>query len=504
MTRSYLAAAASLGVLLALAGCGGGGGSSSDPTPTPTPITTPAPAPATTLVVDKAALLFGETTVLRWGSSNASAVSGSNFGADTVSGEVGITPTADTTYTLSVTDGAGRTASAQVSVRVAAVAVRANPTAAANISSDLALAAQVTGAVDTNVTWQVLTPNGGSITPSGVYSTPPIAGVYRVVVVSVADPSMTVAALSQVERLVDAGATVVGMRPECSPSLADDCADFRAVCDRLWGTGRVIEDELEAALVRLGMRPELAIEGGPVRRIARIVDGVRVTFVSNPTDAEVRVRLAPADGRALHAWDPVRVQRSGLHDVEADERGRPRFELVLPPFGSVFVLPGEAAVDQAPSTAIALIGDWRMRVPGGEQLTTSPDPALWTDAGARERSFSGTAVYHHEFTLAEQDVNATSLLLELAEVRDIARIILNGEDRGVAWTAPFMVDVSSAARIGTNDLEVHVATPWRNRLIAEALHATGRIFAPMTSVFEPAADPLPAGLAGRCVLQVHH
>jgi hypothetical protein len=41
-----------------------------------------------------------------------------------------------------------------------------------------------------------------------------------------------------------------------------------------------------------------------------------------------------------------------------------------------------------------------------------------------------------------------------------------------------------------------VATPWRNRLIAEARRPSGEIFAPMTAVFEPTAEPLPAGLEG--------
>ena len=80
--------------------------------------------------------------------------------------------------------------------------------------------------------------------------------------------------------------------------------------------------------------------------------------------------------------------------------------------------------------------------------------------------------------------------------------VLNGEDCGIAWTPPFRVDISSAARPGDNSLEIHVATPWRNRLIAEAAASTGEIFAPMTEVYEPTASPLPAGLNGPVFLLV--
>ncbi|WP_314504029.1 glycosyl hydrolase [uncultured Microbacterium sp.] len=321
---------------------------------------------------------------------------------------------------------------------------------------------------------------------------------YRVLHLAGSSRRMTLAALASVERLVDAGATVVGIRPESSPSLADDPAEFAATCDRLWGTGRVIEKQLAVAIEDLGLRPGLVIEGGEVRRISRIVDGEIVTFVANPTSEEQRLLLTPSKPGPLQSWDPVRLRRRPVREAAAS-----RFELVLAPFASAFVLSGEAPPVPATTAHFPLSGDWRLRVPGSGDVTTSPDPTLWTDAGAFGRGFSGTAVYHHDFTLPEDDLlHAPAATLELGAVRDIARVLLNGIDCGIVWTAPFEVDVSAALRAGTNHLEVHVATPWRNRLIAEAAHPSGEIFAPMTEVFEASADPLPAGLQGSCALRL--
>ena len=326
---------------------------------------------------------------------------------------------------------------------------------------------------------------------------------YRLLHLAGSSRRMTLAALAAVQRLVDAGATVVGIRPESSPSLADDPDEFRAACERLWGAGRVIDDGLEAALARLGMRPDLVIDGGPVRRISRVVESRLVTFMANPTDTTVRVRLTPAELGPLQAWDPVRVRRYPLRAIGSDSSGSRTFELDLAPFESLFVLSGETPVMPAPTAHLPLTGVWRVRVPGCDDLASAPDPALWTDAGGLARGFSGTAVYEHEFTLASGHLDGGSMTLELAEVRDIARIVFNGLDCGIVWTAPFEVDVSAAVRTGANRLEVHVATPWRNRLIAEAARPTGQVFAPMTQVFEPTAEPLPAGLRGRCVLHLH-
>jgi hypothetical protein len=72
----------------------------------------------------------------------------------------------------------------------------------------------------------------------------------------------------------------------------------------------------------------------------------------------------------------------------------------------------------------------------------------------------------------------------------------------VAWTAPFRVDVAAAVRAGVNVLEVEVATPWRNRLIAEAGAPNGEIPVQLTTVFEATAAPFPAGLAGPVTLVV--
>lgn len=315
---------------------------------------------------------------------------------------------------------------------------------------------------------------------------------------------MTLAALSDIERLVDAGATVVGIRPESSPSLADDPAVFVATRDRIWSADRVLEVGLGDALERIGLRPPLEIVGGPVRHISRIVDGMRVTFMSNPGDSALRVRVTAPDDAPMQAWDPVTVSRRHLPRTSAGHSGgRAEFDVTLPPFGSLFIMPGTAAQPVA-RTPLPLAGDWDVRVPGGSTRTSSPDPTLWTDFGEHERGFSGIAVYHHQFTLEGPQLTDLSLELELGVVRDVARVVINGTDCGIMWTPPFVADVSAAVREGINNLEVHVATPWRNRLIAEAGAPSGEIFAPMTKVFEESATALPAGLAGTCVLRVQN
>lgn len=343
---------------------------------------------------------------------------------------------------------------------------------------------------------RVLSVEDGAVVSTGA--------TYRLLYLGGSSSRMTVGALRALERLVDEGATIVGMRPTASPSLADDPRTFDAACERIWSgarrRGRVVNtNDLSAALRSLGMRPVVEVEGPPVRQIARVIDGRRVTFVANPSADVLEARiLVASDSEPLVAWDPVQLRSFALvPDAPGRNDGRRGYVLVLPPFGSVFVFASAAALPEpARQRSYPIEGTWEVALPGRAPRVTSPQPRLWTDLGDPERAFSGVGVYRAEASLTTQQLDADRVLLDLGTVRDVARVVVNGVDCGVAWTAPFRVDVTTAVRPGVNSVEVHVANPWRNRLIAEAAEPSGSIHAPMTGVFEPSAEPLPAGLAG--------
>ena len=55
----------------------------------------------------------------------------------------------------------------------------------------------------------------------------------------------------------------------------------------------------------------------------------------------------------------------------------------------------------------------------------------------------------------------------MGEVKCIAEVVLNGVNLGIVWKPPFAVDITAAARTGTNQLEVRVTNSWVNRLIGD-------------------------------------
>lgn len=187
-----------------LTGCGGGSSSpTASPTPSPTPSVSPSPSPSPTpspspspileptlsLTAESQDLLRGQSTRLLWNSQNTSTVVGSNFDAGAVAGEKTVTPVETTTYTLTLSGAGGQTTVGAVEVRVATVGIAVSPSPSVlDVSSSLTFVAQITGAVDTAVTWSVQEAEGGAINSEGVYNAPATAGVYHVRATSNADP----------------------------------------------------------------------------------------------------------------------------------------------------------------------------------------------------------------------------------------------------------------------------------------------------------------------------
>ena len=184
---------------------------------------------------------------------------------------------------------------------------------------------------------------------------------------------MTLPTLLAIERLLDRGATVVGVRPEGSPSLGDDVRAVDAACDRIWGEprtdGRVIATSDLARRARrarhaTGVRGRRRAASG---RSRRMIDGRRLTFLANPSADPVEFRVLVADpARPLVAWDPVELRTEALPvDATASDGDRVAYRVSLPAFGSVFVL----AADERPATAsvvhsIPLEGAWELQLPG--------------------------------------------------------------------------------------------------------------------------------------------
>jgi hypothetical protein len=91
----------------------------------------------------------------------------------------------------------------------------------------------------------------------------------------------------------------------------------------------------------------------------------------------------------------------------------------------------------------------------------------YSDAGVRY--FSGTATYRRTIEVPAAALRSgRRVYLDLGRVEVLAHVTVNGKDVGVAWKAPYRLDITSAVKPGTNSLTVAVTNLWPNRMIGDA------------------------------------
>jgi hypothetical protein len=116
---------------------------------------------------------------------------------------------------------------------------------------------------------------------------------------------------------------------------------------------------------------------------------------------------------------------------------------------------------------LPIAGTWNIVfIKGGPELppaiTTKTLESWTTIGGEAAQRFAGTARYRIEFDAPARSADAW--VLNLGDVRESARVRLNGRSVATAWNLPFDVRLDEAFRSGRNVLEIEVTNVAANRI----------------------------------------
>jgi alpha-L-rhamnosidase/F5/8 type C domain len=355
--------------------------------------------------------------------------------------------------------------------------------------------------------------DGAIITPSGMQ--------YRVLALDSNALHMSLPVLRRLTELVAAGAVVVGDRPTDTPSLADDPEEFSRQVLALWGVsggkhaygkGAVYSGQaLDAVLLSLGVAPDVQFEprsGTDLRFVHRALPDGDVYYIDNrqnqrePVDMSFRV-----DGKAPEFWHAD----SGGREPASYRRvaGRTLVPLDLDAHETVFVVFRHSALGTqrkvpAPveTPLLTLADSWQLKFPAQRGAPTAQMPATltsWSDSSDEGvKYFSGTALYTTTMQAPTTwFASGARIWLDLGKVMNVAEVVLNGKNLGVAWKAPFRIDMTPALKPGANQLQVKVTNLWVNRLIGDLQPGAKKKYTFTTQAFYRADAPLlPSGLLG--------
>lgn len=237
--------------------------------------------------------------------------------------------------------------------------------------------------------------------------------------------------------------------------------------------------------IMLGKNIKELLDIAKIARETIVDDGIR--FIRRRHETGMHYFMACLGGKGFDGWaklscglrsalimDPLtgktgvaKIRRSGSKS-EIRMQLKPGQSLIIRTFTKKTISGTPWHISEPKGKAMALNGKWDVTfIDGGPKM---PKPCSirklvsWTKFGDKAcECFGGTATYRTEF---EWKIKSKSeqCLLQLGDVRESAKVFINGNLAGTAWSLPFEVQVGGFMKDGLNILEIEVTNLSANRI----------------------------------------
>jgi len=324
--------------------------------------------------------------------------------------------------------------------------------------------------------------------------------------------TMTPNLLAKIEELISTGANVIGIPPSKSPSLINypKCdTEIKKNAEKIWGKtlspeeitiqnygkGKIYwggnlshssDNELypgyeavASILKEMGVAEDFKSSNGKIRYTHKKLKDGDIYFIANRTSDtfQTNCNFRVTEG-SIELWDPLTGEIREISQYKR-EKNHTIVPINFNAFQSYFIVfdkNRKTPQSKSNSNFDKLVplqqieGEWNVSFDpswGGPEEAVFPSLSDWSkneDEGIKY--YSGTAIYRKKFNF-NSNLNERKFYLHLGEVKNIARVKLNGKDLGVIWTAPWQVEITNALVEGANHLEIEVANLWINRLIGD-------------------------------------
>ena len=193
-------------------------------------------------------------------------------------------------------------------------------------------------------------------------------------------------------------------------------------------------------------------------------------FMANlsPNDIHQQVRLA-VPFKVAKWFNPL---NGDITDARFDANG---IDICLRSGESMILQVLEEGVGSAPKeddkvkwNDIILEGPWTLtfteEAPKVEKTYQLPSLQTWEGLDEQTRVTMGTGVYTTKFKLSKKEDPQGRWFIDLGDVRESARVYINGQFIGCAWSVPFILDTKGTLRVGENEVRIEVTNLPANRI----------------------------------------
>lgn len=292
--------------------------------------------------------------------------------------------------------------------------------------------------------------------------------------------ALPIETLNQLLKLKSNGASIIFIGlPETVPGLFDVEKRENTLKKLIKNNQQqlAIETNLLNRLNKLSVYGEKSASYG-LKTLRKSLNGDKIYFIVNHSEKSIDQFIHfNANAQSALLMDPL-TAKTGLAKMKSDENGI-EVMIQLKPGETIFLHAISEPVNinewdyRVEGTPLELAGPWEVEFIEGGPLIPEPlrmgKLESWTGNGTDYENFSGTARYSTTFRMPE---NSSKWRLNLGDVRESARVFVNGKYAGTCFAHPFSIDISGFIVEGENHLDIDVTNLAANRL--RALERSGK------------------------------
>ena len=332
--------------------------------------------------------------------------------------------------------------------------------------------------------------------------------------------------LTKLEQLVSKGGTILGQKPEKSPSLENFpiCdTQVKDLANKMWnenyvdgkmkatyGKGKIWDGyELSEVFADLNLTKDLEVDANaPILWTHRKTSEIDIYFLSNQSDNKLNIAPVFRTDKNLRPqlWNAVSGEIRDLPEYEITLTGI-KVPLHFEGAQSWFVVFSKEAktneISNFPEYKSLVTLDQNFKVDflnkeiGPKETIEFSKLQDWSISDNEQIKFySGTATYTKTFTIDQLPKNQ-EMYLNLGKVSVMAKVKLNDKYLGGVWMSPYRLNISEAIQAGENKLEIEVVNLWRNQLIRDKSRKEDEKYTWLvTDDITPKSKLQPSGLLG--------
>ncbi|MRX69433.1 alpha-L-rhamnosidase [Flavobacterium resistens] len=283
---------------------------------------------------------------------------------------------------------------------------------------------------------------------------------------------MPLATLQKLIELKKSGANIIfESLPESVPGFNDYRKQEQELQNFLTANSEIVKptSDVLKTLESAKIYPETLVNTG-LKFIRRNVDGEKIYYLVNHTTKTIDdfVPIQAGNKEVIILNPLTREFGNAIVKKSADVT---LVKIKIAPGESYFLKTENTASQkkwnyyEATADAIPLKGSWKINFnKGGPQLppsATISNLESWTKLGPEAEAFSGSATYTLEFNNPNAKIEHWNL--NLGDVRESAKVWLNDEFIGTAWSVPYQLNIGKL-KSGKNILKIQVTNLSANRI----------------------------------------